>query len=382
MSTVKAINFQHPSATAVNLALAADGSVSGGLPAGGRNIAYNGAFQVNQRSSSVAGITTGNYYTSDRWLTLFTNTVGTWTQSVEADAPTGSGFRNSLKMLCTTAKSVVTTDLLGIAQKFEGQDLQKIKKGTSSAQPLTLSFWVKGNVTGTYIALLYDEDNNRQVAASYTISASGTWERKTITFPADTTGAFANDNSTALWLFFHLAAGADLQSGTLQTTWATYNAANRAVGQVNVAAATSNYWQVTGVQLETGSIATDFEFKSYGQELRECQRYYEKSYMQNVVPGTAAGDGCVIHFCDGLNSATRTLFYTVNYKVTKRTNAPLVAYSTVTGAANKVRDITATADVNALYSVYSDSGAVVYWTNGASQTLFNNQFQWTASAEL
>ena len=274
MSTVKAINFQHPSATAVNLTLAADGSVSGGLPAGGRNIAYNGAFQVNQRSASVSGITTTAYHTADRWLTLFTNTVGTWTQSIEADAPTGSGFRNSLKMLCTTAKSVVTTDLLGIAQKFEGQDLQKIKKGTSSAQPLTLSFWVKGNVTGTYIALLYDEDNNRQVAASYTISASGTWERKTITFPADTTGAFANDNTTALWLFFHLAAGADLQSGTLQTTWATYNAANRAVGQVNVAAATSNYWQVTGVQLETGSIATDFEFKTYGQELRECQRYF------------------------------------------------------------------------------------------------------------
>lgn len=349
-----------------------------------RNLLYNGAMQVAQRGTSVAGITTaGGYHTADRWVGNVTN-LGTWTQSVENDAPTGSGLRKSLKMLCTTADaSPASTDLVRVDQYLEGQDLQRIAKGTASAQQLTLSFWVKTNVTGTYIVELVDVDNTRNVSASYTVAASATWERKTITFPADTTGAFDNDNALSLRVCFGLGAGPDLTGGTLQTTWATPTNANRYVGQTNLASATNNYWQVTGVQLETGVAATPFEFKSYGQELRECQRYYEKSYQQSIVPGTAnQGEGCVIHFIDGLNSATRTLFYTVNYKVTKRTSAPLVAYSTVTGTANKVRDINATADVNALYSVYSDSSAVVYWTNGAGQTSFNNQFQWVASAEL
>ena len=239
-----------------------------------RNLVINGAMQVAQRATSVASITAGGYYTVDRWY-LAPSNLGTWTQSVENDAPTGSGFRKSTKLLCTTADaSPASSDELSFHQRIEGQNLQAIKKGTAAAEQLTLSFWVKANVTGTYIAELYDADNTRQVSKSYTINASGTWEYKTITFAADTTGAFDNDNALSMYLLFWLGAGSNYNSGTLQTSWNSVTPANRAVGQVNLASATNNYWQVTGVQLEVGATATPFEFKPFAQDLEECQRYY------------------------------------------------------------------------------------------------------------
>jgi hypothetical protein len=177
----------------------------------------------------------------------------------ENDAPTGSGFRKSSKVLCTTADaSPAAGDALIFVHKLEGQNLQQIAKGTSSAKELTVSFWVKSNVTGTYIAELRDIDNTRQVSKSYSISASATWEKKTITFPADTTGALDNDNGDSFRVQFWLAAGSNFTSGTLNTSWASITDANRVVGQVNVAASTNNYWQITGVQLEVGSTATEF----------------------------------------------------------------------------------------------------------------------------
>lgn len=245
-----------------------------------RNLVINGAMQVAQRNTSVAGIssvTSNGYYTADRFE-LYTDTAGTWTQSVVVDAPTGSGFNKSLKMLCTTANASLSAgSLCQIRTKFEGQDLQRIKKGTSSAMPLTVSFWVKANVTGTYVVGMYDYNNIRIVAAQYTISGSGVWEKKTVTFPADTTGVLNNDNALSLQLHFRLAAGSTFSSGTLQTSWGTDVPANSSVGQTNLASAINNYWQITGVQLEAGSVATPFEFEPYETTLRKCMRYYEVS---------------------------------------------------------------------------------------------------------
>jgi hypothetical protein len=240
-----------------------------------RNILYNGAMQVAQRGTSFASLSTGAAYTLDRWQAATLN-MGTWTASQTVDAPTGSGFVNCLKMLCTTADaSPAAADEVNINQKLEGYDVQRLFFGTASASDLTISFWVKSNVTGTYIVtLLNDDASERFVSKSYTISASGVWEKKTITFPGDTVSGFNNDNGASLVLRMHLGAGSNFTSGTLQTTWGTNVAANRAVGQTNLAAATSNYWQVTGVQLETGSVATGFEFLPYGEELRRCQRYF------------------------------------------------------------------------------------------------------------
>jgi hypothetical protein len=298
MSTLKVSEIQHPSAATAAITLDADGgALIGGQAAYARNLLYNGAMQVAQRGTSTASITAGGYYTADRW-NLILGTMGTWTQSVDADGPSGSGLTKSIKMLCTTADaSPAAGDFNYVTQILEGQDIQRIAKGSASAQQVTLSFWVKSNATGTYIARLYDEDNNRSVSASYSVSASATWERKTITFPADATGAFANDNGSSLYVQFWLGAGSNRTSGTLQTTWGTVSDANAAVGQTNLAAATNNYWQVTGVQLEVGPAATPFEFKSFGQELRECQRYYYRMQGSNFTrfavghcTGTANGN--------------------------------------------------------------------------------------------
>jgi hypothetical protein len=255
-----------------------------------KNIMINGDMQIAQRATSVANITTDTYNTTDRWRSVMSS-MGTWTMSVENDAPTGSGFRKSTKMLCTTADASPSgADYVRLDQRIEGQNLQQIAKGTSSAKELSLSFWVKSNVIGTYIVSLYDNDNNRIVSKSYTINASATWEKKIITIPADTTGAFDNDNEASLLLMFRLGVGSNYTSGTLQTTWATYADANSAVGQVNLAAATNNYWQVTGVQLEVGPIATDFEFLPVQQELLMCQRYYIKFNQGKGFIGGAGGN--------------------------------------------------------------------------------------------
>lgn len=156
--------------------------------------------------------------------------------------------------------------------------LQSMKKGTSNAESVTLSFWVKTNKTGTYIIELFDRDNTRTISKSYTVNSSSTWEKKTITIEGDTTGTFDNDNNASLDLHFWLGAGSNNTSGTLQTTWGTQSNADRAVGQVNLADSTSNEWYITGVQLEVGTSASDFEFLPYDVNILRCQRYFQKGY--------------------------------------------------------------------------------------------------------
>jgi hypothetical protein len=254
-----------------------DGSNWLNTPQKNRNLLYNGAMQVAQRGTSATGVNVTGYYTADRFRANISS-LGTWTQTVQTDGPTGSGFTKSWKIECTTTEAAPAgTTNAQLLQVLEGQDLQSVKKGTSAAEQLTMSFWVKSNVTGTYVVNFVDDDNSRSVSASYTVSASAAWEKKTIVFPADTTGAFDNDNAGSLRIIWWLAAGADFSSGALNTSWESTTNANRAVGQTNLAAATNNYWQITGAQLEVGPVATPFEFKSFGQELAECQRYYYRT---------------------------------------------------------------------------------------------------------
>jgi hypothetical protein len=242
-----------------------------------RNIVINGDMQIAQRSTSVASITGTGYYTLDRFR-IYLTTLGTWTMSQSTDVPSGYGFAYSTKLDCTTADASPSAgDLMAFAQQFEGQNLQYLKKGTANAVSLTASFWVKSTKTGTFILELKDEDNNRSISKSYTVSASNTWEFKTITFAGDTTGAFTNDNGASLNAIFWLGAGTDYTSGTLATAWQSNTNANRAVGQVNIADSTSNDFLITGVQLEAGTSASDFEFLPYDVSLGRCQRYYYKT---------------------------------------------------------------------------------------------------------
>jgi hypothetical protein len=277
-----------------------------------RNIIINGDMSIAQRSTSVAGITSAGYYTVDRFQ-IFNNTLGTWTQSQDTDVPSGQGFAKSLKMDCTTADaSPSANDYLWFEQRIEGQNLQYLKKGTSSAESLTLSFWVKSNKTGTYIAELRDSDNTRQISKSYTISASNTWEKKTITYTGDTTGAFTNDNGLSLTLILWLGAGSNLTSGTLNTSWNATTTANRAVGQVNLADSTSNEWYITGVQLEAGTSASDFEFLPHDVNLQRCQRYY-----QNIVSGNNEP------VCFGFYNGASSLVVTIPFQTSMRTDPTL-----------------------------------------------------------
>ena len=239
-----------------------------------RNIIINGDMSIAQRGTSATGITSNTYATVDRFRTVVT-TLGTWTQSQSTDVPSNQGFSSSLKMDCTTANaSPSTSSLLAIQQKFEGQNLQYLKKGTSSAESLTLSFWVKSNKTGTYIAEFFDNDNARQISQAYTISSANTWEKKTLTYAGDTSGALGNDNGNSLLVQFWLGAGSDYSSGTLSTTWTANTNTDRAVGQVNLADSTSNEWYITGVQLEAGTTASDFEFLPHDVNLARCLRYF------------------------------------------------------------------------------------------------------------
>ena len=244
---------------------------------GMRNFVTNGNMRIAQRTTSQASITSGTYWTVDRYRTNYSGAAGTWTQTQSTDGP--AGFGNSLKMECTpTAKTPLDANSeLAIVQRFEGQNLQSIAKGTVSAKPLMVSFWVKSNKTGTYICELYDYDNSRNCSRSYSITAAGTWQYVTIAFPSDTTGAFTNDENLSLHICWFLATGSNFTTGTLQTEWGTAVTANRAVGQTNLADTVGNYWQVTGVQLEEGTQPTPFEQRPIGVELALCQRYYWRS---------------------------------------------------------------------------------------------------------
>lgn len=247
---------------------------------GGSNIIINGNMNIHQRSGSlISSISTSGYYTADRWHFEDNMDTAVYSQIVDTtDFPTNTEFRKALKTNCTTAKtSLGVTDTIKILQKFEGQNVQVIKKGTTNAENVTVSFWVKSNLIGTYICELDDIQNSRQVSKSYTINVINTWEYKTLTFPADTTGTLTNDSSARFQIAFWLLAGGNFTSGTLNNSaWASYTSGNRAVGQVNFANANTNSFWITGIQMEIGSIANPYEYKSYSEQLSLCQRYYSK----------------------------------------------------------------------------------------------------------
>ena len=351
----------------------------------GTNLVYNGAMQVAQRGTSVAGITSTGYYTADRWKSSI-NALGTWTQSVENDAPTGSGFRNSLKMLCTTADAAPASgDYCVLEQVLEGQDAQSFCKGTASAKQAMLSFWVKSNTTGTYIIELRDIDNGRQVSKSFTIDTSATWERKTILYPADTTGAFDNDNNGSLVVLIWLAGGSTFTSGTLNTVWGSDASENRAVGQTNLAAATNNYWQITGVQLEVGAAATDFQHLSFGDDLVRCQRYFEKSFNYGTAPAHNTGGGRFHNNCGSLGCGGNT-YGRVEWQVAKRANPTMRFYDSQAShpaTENWWRSFSGCSSGTAVstgisWSAYQNF-AVGYMQYATGEAF---SFEWTAEAEL
>ena len=244
----------------------------------------NGDFAVAQRGTSQTNIASNaGYKTVDRWQVNNQGSfVGDATVSQSTTTPTGQGFAHSIKFDCTTAASPSANSSVYFEQKIEAQDCQLFKLGTSSAEKITVSFWVYATKTGTNILRLEQEDVQRQCSQSYTVSSSNTWEKKVVVFPADTSGAgITDDNGIGLELWFYMAAGSNYTSGTLATSWEAVsgNDANKAVGQVNNFDNTSNDFIITGVQLEVGEYTSStippFQHESFGDNLARCQRYHQ-----------------------------------------------------------------------------------------------------------
>jgi len=343
----------------------------------------NGDMAVAQRGTST-GITTPGYYACDRFQTAIGN-LATWTISQDSDVPSGYGFANSLKLDCTTADASPSTgDVLIVRQRFEGQDVQLLKKGTSSAEKVTVAFWIKATKTGTNILELFDRDNSRTISQSYTISSSNTWEYKVINFSADTTGALDDDNNLSFEIAWWLGSGTDYTSGTLQTSWGSQTDADRAVGQVNHGDSTSNNVFITGVQMEVGEYTSStlppFQHESFEDNLARCQRYY---YKFAAADGGYFGSGNI----DGNNDAQ--IF--VPFSVTMRTS-PSAIETNGTASHYAIRTtFNTTCDVVPVYSNTDLDRALVIFkktnhgiTNGASALARsqNNTAYLAWSAEL
>ena len=296
-----------------------NGAVSGAVVTGGRrNLIINGAMQVAQRGTSVTGITSSGYRTVDRWGVNLSS-VDQYVCTVTQESDGASGFSNSLKIQTTTAETAFESgDSVDIEQRIEAQDLQHLKWGTSDAQSLTLSFWCKCNKTGTQSIHIRAHDASHGYSTGYTINAADTWEYKTVTISGNTTGSITNDNGIGIWIRWLLADG---DTASTEDAWDTVNNGPYAVsGAMEWGTSTSDYFQITGVQLEVGSVATPFEHRSYGEELALCQRYY----FRNINSEVTGGANCR-HYLGYADTSTNAIF-PIRYPVRMRA-IPTLSYS-------------------------------------------------------
>ena len=268
-----------------------------------RNLVINGDMLVSQRGTSFASVGNGDsQYTLDRWKFTEEGDLGAAeiTVTQDTDVPTGEGFAKSLKCVCATADTSIDAGTISyIEQRIEGQNLQHVAKGTSGAKKMTYSFFCKSNLTGTFTICFSDSDNTRQFSTSYSLASANTWEKIVINIPADTTGAFTNDNGVSFIIQMNLQAGTDKQSGALTTAFESSTAGDRAVGQTNFFSSTSNNWYITGCHLEIGDAATDFEHLPFDVQFHRCQRYFQKiTHRYRIVTRWNNNSGVPIGYMD------------------------------------------------------------------------------------
>jgi hypothetical protein len=254
-----------------------------------RNLIINGDMNIAQRATSATASADNTYKTVDRWKTNFSSGAFTSEQySMSSSELQTTGFSKAIKYACTTAvASPATTDFVMVRTVLEGQNLQHLQYGTSSAKTVTLSFWIKSNITGTYGVSLWKPDNTSSIIVdSITILSANTWEKKTVSFVGDTAnGVINNDNGEGLRVSIALMLGTDRV--TTAGSWMAYGGDFGVSGNANFMSSTSNTLYLTGVQLEVGSGASDFEFLPYDVQLARCQRYY----FRNTNTGAYAGIG-------------------------------------------------------------------------------------------
>jgi hypothetical protein len=342
---------------------------------GMRNRIINGDMRIDQRNAG-ASVTASGAYPVDRF-TMTNATDGTYTAQQDASAP--SGFTNSVKITVGTADtSLTTTQRLLIQQNIEGFNVADLGWGAAGAQPVTVSFWVRSSLTGTFAGSLQNDARNRSYPFTYTINAADTWEQKSVTVAGDTTGTWVKNNGVGMVVIFALGVGPSL-TGTAGA-WAGSDFRN-ATGATSVVGTSGATFYITGVQLEAGSVATPFERRPYGTELQLCCRYFEKSYEMSVAPGFDFDNDQKSWFSSLTGTGTNKYINAIPFKVSKRVSPTLafwdyngVSGNWMTGNAGLTESTTAVAG-----SLANENGiSTLYF---ATSNNFSYGF-WTASAEL
>ena len=262
---------------------------SGGL-LGFRNRIINGDCRIDQRNAG-ASVTPNNSYTLDRWAGVNTQTSKFTVQQDAGAVTPPAGFTDYLGVTSSSAYSVLTGDTFLIKQPIEGFNISDLAWGTASASAVTLSFWVRSSLTGTFGGAVANSAANRSYVFSYTISSANTWEQKTVTIAGDTTGTWLTTNGVGIELRFGLGSGSTYNNSA--GSWATGNYVQPS-GSVSVVGTNGATFYITGVQLEAGSVATPFERRDYGRELIMCQRYYTRLTSGGTGPFAAFGNGIVV----------------------------------------------------------------------------------------
>ena len=358
---------------------------------GRRNIIINGAMQVAQRGTSVTSVSTYGIKTVDRFnFSTGGSPSSVYTLTQESDAP--DGFEKSLKYNCTTADTSFTgSEQNTMEYRFERSDLQRLQHGTSGAKPITLSFWVKSNVTGDYAVWFYkNETQDRITNKVYTINSADTWEYKTLEISGDTDadGAIATGSTYGMIIRWVLSSGSDFTSGTSPDgSWEDYTSANSYAGHaVNLASATGNTWQITGIQLEVGDTATPFEHRSYGEELALCQRYYCKSYAMNKYAGATDDNDNQCTLARINSTVSNRTVENAKFPVRMRTKPTVTLYS-LNGTSGSISDTgtssgTHSRDEGVTLNRYGETG-IAWFSNVNSFTAGDGgAFHFTADAEL
>ena len=369
------------------------GSINAPNDFGFKNRIINGAMVIDQRNAGASVTpTTTNTYTLDRWSAYLSqsskysvqqkNGVDSGASNYEAGS-TPAGFRNSLKVTSLSAYSVGASEFFSMLQTTEGLNVSDLGWGAAGASTVTLSFWVKSSLTGSFGGAVQSWSGDANYPFSYTISSANTWQQVSITIPGPTFGTFATNNTQSFAVGFCLGAGATV-SGTAGTWSSTiYRSATGATSVVGTNGAT---FYITGVQLEKGSTATSFDYRPYGTELRLCQRYYEKSYDISTAAGTASVQGYSSSSVGSNTVPAGQAYSQICFAVSKRA-APTVTLYGFQGGSGKVSNWQSGADFAANSGIANSTGTEGFNAyNNSGGTLATSAYaiiyHWTASIEL
>ena len=267
-------------------------NINGGQIGGRRNIVINGGMSISQRYGTTATTPTHEAHVIDRWESHLSQTGKFNVQQVE-DSPSGEGVgKYSSKITSLSAYTVTANDYFVYNQNIEGSNVDHLQFGTSSAKTITVSFYVKSSLTGTFAMAISNQAYNRRQAQEYTINSANTWERKSLTFAGDTSGTWLTTNGVGMRVHWSLGGGSTFFSAS-PGTWLPTNDFHTS-NAVNVVSTNAATWYITGVQVEVGTQATPFEYRSFGEELKLCQRYFQK-YISPRLRGVIGSSGTAIN---------------------------------------------------------------------------------------